>query len=97
MTDVRVIALEGIPELREGDDLAALVHEAAERLGGLEDADVVVVAQKAVSKVEGRIVRLADIEPSDRARELAGEDGDPRHLEVILREARRSSARVRRS
>jgi coenzyme F420-0:L-glutamate ligase / coenzyme F420-1:gamma-L-glutamate ligase len=88
VTEVRVIALEGIPELREGDDLAAFVHEAAERLGGLEDADVVVVAQKAVSKVEGRVVRLADIEPSDRARELAGEDGDPRHLEVILREAR---------
>ena len=87
MTEVRVIALEGIPELREGDDLAAFVYEAAERIGGLTDADVVVVAQKAVSKVEGRIVRLADIEPSDRARELAGEDGDPRHLEVILREA----------
>jgi coenzyme F420-0:L-glutamate ligase/coenzyme F420-1:gamma-L-glutamate ligase len=86
--EVRVIALEGIPELREGDDLAGSVYEAAERVGGLEDADVVVVAQKAVSKVEGRVVRLADIEPSDRARELAGEDGDPRHLEVILRETR---------
>lgn len=88
MTEVRVIALEGIPELREGDDLAVFLYEAAERLGGLEDADVLVVAQKAVSKVEGRVVRLVDIEPSGRAHELVGEGGDPRHLEVILRESR---------
>jgi coenzyme F420-0:L-glutamate ligase/coenzyme F420-1:gamma-L-glutamate ligase len=85
---VSVIPLEGLPELGESDDLAVLLHAAAERAGGLEPADVVVVAQKAVSKVEGRIVRLADVEPSDRARELAGEGGDPRHLEVIVRESR---------
>jgi len=82
-----VVPLEGIPELAEGDDLARELHEAALRAGGLEDGDVVVVAQKAVSKVEGRVVRLADVEPSERARELAGPDGDPRHLEVILRES----------
>jgi coenzyme F420-0:L-glutamate ligase / coenzyme F420-1:gamma-L-glutamate ligase len=86
--EVRVIALEGIPELREGDDLGAMMSEAAARVGGFLDRDVVVVAQKAVSKVEGRIVRLAELEPSDRARELAGADGDPRQLEVILRESR---------
>jgi coenzyme F420-0:L-glutamate ligase/coenzyme F420-1:gamma-L-glutamate ligase len=85
---VRVIALEGVPELREGDDLGLHVHDAAARVGGLVDGDVVVVAQKAVSKVEGRIVRLVDVEPTERARELAGPTGDPRHLEVILREAR---------
>ena len=55
--------------------------------GGLEAGDVVVVAQKAVSKVEGRVVALADVEPSERAVELAGPDGDPRHVEVILRES----------
>ncbi len=82
-----MIALEGLPELEAGDDLAVLVHEAAERVGGLADADIVVVAQKAVSKVEGRVVRLADVEPSDAARELAGPDGDPRQVEVILRES----------
>jgi coenzyme F420-0:L-glutamate ligase/coenzyme F420-1:gamma-L-glutamate ligase len=82
-----VVPLEGIPELAEGDDLARELHEAALRAGGLEDGDVVVVAQKAVSKVEGRVVRLADVEPSERARKLAGPDGDPRHLEVILRES----------
>jgi len=83
-----VIPVEGIPEVREGDDLAALVAERA----ALEDADVLVVAQKAVSKAEGRVVRLDEVEPSTRARELAG-DRDPRHTEVILRE----SARVVRS
>jgi coenzyme F420-0:L-glutamate ligase/coenzyme F420-1:gamma-L-glutamate ligase len=82
-----VVPLEGIPELRAGDDLGRALHEAAERAGGLEDGDVVVVAQKAVSKIEGRVVRLADVEPSERARELAGPDGDARQLEVILRES----------
>lgn len=85
--EVRVIPLRGIPEVDEGDDLGALLSEAAARAGGLEDGDVVVVAQKAVSKVEGRVVRLDDVEPGARARELAGPDGDPRHVEVILREA----------
>jgi coenzyme F420-0:L-glutamate ligase/coenzyme F420-1:gamma-L-glutamate ligase len=88
VNDVRVIALEGLPELEESDDLGLLLHASAERAGGLEPADVVVVAQKAVSKVEGRIVRLKEVEPSARARELAGPDADPRHLEVILRESR---------
>ena len=55
---------------------------------GSSDGDVLVVAQKAVSKVEGRVVSLADFEASARARELAGPSRDPRHVEVILREAR---------
>lgn len=85
--ELRVIPLRGIPELEEGDDLGALLADAAARAGGVEPDDVLVVAQKAVSKVEGRVVHLAGIEPSDRARELAG-GVDPRRLEVILREAR---------
>ncbi len=91
--ELRVLALEGIPEVEEGDDLAALIGDAAERAGGLEDADVVVVAQKVVSKAEGRVVRLDDVEATERARELAGPDRDARHLQVILDE----SARVVRS
>jgi coenzyme F420-0:L-glutamate ligase/coenzyme F420-1:gamma-L-glutamate ligase len=86
--DVRVIPLHGIPELEEGDDLAARVAEAIQRAGGLETGDVIVIAQKAVSKVEGRVVALADVEPSAKAHELAGPDGDPRQLEVILSETR---------
>jgi coenzyme F420-0:L-glutamate ligase/coenzyme F420-1:gamma-L-glutamate ligase len=89
---VEILPLEGIPELEDGDDLAALLAAAAGRAGGLRDADVVVVAQKAVSKVEGRVVSLEDVTASDQARELAG-DHDPRHLEVVLRE----SARIVRS
>jgi coenzyme F420-0:L-glutamate ligase / coenzyme F420-1:gamma-L-glutamate ligase len=85
--ELRVIPLRGIPELEEGDDLGALLVEAGARAGGFEPDDVLVVAQKAVSKVEGRVVELAGIEPSARARELAGET-DARRLEVILREAR---------
>jgi coenzyme F420-0:L-glutamate ligase / coenzyme F420-1:gamma-L-glutamate ligase len=86
--EVRVLALEGIPELSAGDDLARLLADAAGRAGGLEPGDVVVVAQKAVSKVEGRVVRLDEVDPSARAQELAGPTGDARHVEVILREAR---------
>lgn len=85
--EIRVLPLRGIPELEEGDDLGAIVADAARREGGLEPGDVLVVAQKAVSKVEGRIVRLDDVQPSPRAFELAG-DRDPRRLEVILRESR---------
>ena len=85
--EVRVIPLRGIPELDEGDDLAALLADAAARTGGFEPDDVVVVAQKAISKVEGRVVDLSEIEPSPRAHELAA-DQDPRRIEVILRESR---------
>ena len=83
-----MIPLEGIPELGEGDDLAAEIAAAAARAEGVEPGDVLVVAQKAVSKVEGRVVSLDDVEPSARARELAGPDGNARHVEVILRETR---------
>jgi coenzyme F420-0:L-glutamate ligase/coenzyme F420-1:gamma-L-glutamate ligase len=82
---LEILPVEGLPEVVEGDDLGALIAGAV----ALEDGDVVAVAHKIVSKAEGRIVSLAGIEPSDRARALAGRDGDPRRLEVVLREARR--------
>jgi coenzyme F420-0:L-glutamate ligase/coenzyme F420-1:gamma-L-glutamate ligase len=77
-----VTPVEGLPELREGDDLAGLIAERTE----LADGDVVVVAQKAISKIEGRITALADVEPSEQATELAA-DTDPRRIQVILDEA----------
>jgi coenzyme F420-0:L-glutamate ligase / coenzyme F420-1:gamma-L-glutamate ligase len=86
---IEVLPVEGLPEVVKGDDLALLIAGAID----LRDDDVLVVAQKAVSKAEGRVVALADVEPSPRARELAGEDGDPRRAEVILGE----SARIVRS
>jgi coenzyme F420-0:L-glutamate ligase/coenzyme F420-1:gamma-L-glutamate ligase len=78
-----VTPVEGLPELRAGDDLAGLIAERTE----LDDGDVVVVAQKAVSKVEGRVVALAEVEASEQARELAGGEADPRRIQVILDEA----------
>lgn len=82
-----MIGLTGVPELEPGDDLGALIARACGDAGGLEEGDIVVVAQKAVSKVEGRIVRLDEVTPSERAIELAGDEGDPRQVEVILRES----------
>jgi coenzyme F420-0:L-glutamate ligase/coenzyme F420-1:gamma-L-glutamate ligase len=78
-----VTPVEGLPELHEGDDLAALIAERVDLARG----DVVVVAQKAVSKVEGRVVELAGVEPSEQARELAADEADPRRIQVILDEA----------
>jgi coenzyme F420-0:L-glutamate ligase/coenzyme F420-1:gamma-L-glutamate ligase len=82
---IQLLPVHGLPEIRPDDDLAALIAGAAT----LEDDDIVVVAQKAVSKAEGRIVRIDDYEASDKARQLAGDERDPREVEVILREAKR--------
>ena len=86
---LELFALPGIPMVREGDDLAALIIAA---LGHreLRDGDVVVVAQKIVSKAEGRTVDLASITPSAAAEKLAAETGkDARIVEVILGESTR--------
>jgi coenzyme F420-0:L-glutamate ligase/coenzyme F420-1:gamma-L-glutamate ligase len=82
VTELRVIPVGGLPEIAAGDDIAAMIAGAVE----LAEGDIVVVAQKIVSKAEGRVVRLNEIEPSEQARELAG-DEDPRKIEAILREA----------
>ena len=84
MTELTISPVRGLPELRAGDDLGSMIAERAE----LESGDVLVVAQKAISKIEGRIVRLDDVEPSTRALELAG-DADPRRIEVVLGESKR--------
>jgi coenzyme F420-0:L-glutamate ligase/coenzyme F420-1:gamma-L-glutamate ligase len=86
---VQVIPLTGLPEVVPGDDLARLLVEASQRQGlFLKKGDVFVVAQKVVSKSEGRIVSLGSIEPSERAKRWAAEhQKDPRVIEVVLREA----------
>jgi coenzyme F420-0:L-glutamate ligase/coenzyme F420-1:gamma-L-glutamate ligase len=81
---IQLLPVHGLPEIRPGDDLAELIAG----LATLENDDVVVVAQKVVSKAEGRIVRIDDYEASEKARELAGDERDPREVEVILREAK---------
>jgi coenzyme F420-0:L-glutamate ligase/coenzyme F420-1:gamma-L-glutamate ligase len=83
---ISAVALPGVPEVRPGDDLAALLADAAP--ADLAAGDVLVVAQKVVSKAEGRLVRLADVSVGGRARELASRLGkDPRHVQVVLDEA----------
>jgi coenzyme F420-0:L-glutamate ligase/coenzyme F420-1:gamma-L-glutamate ligase len=91
LPEVRLIGLPGIPEIRPGDDLPALLGDAVEA-SGLELAadDILVVTHKVVSKAEGRLVRLAEVEPSALARRFAAQYGkDARQVEVVLREAAR--------
>ena len=90
---VEVVALDGIPEIAAGDDLAAIIGEALERqfdLLPLRPDDVLVVTQKIVSKAEGAVVDLTTVEPRPEAVDFAATwDRDPRQVEVVLREARR--------
>jgi coenzyme F420-0:L-glutamate ligase/coenzyme F420-1:gamma-L-glutamate ligase len=85
MNPIVATPLDGVPEVRPGDDLAALLAAAAG--DALAPGAVLVVAHKVVSKAEGRVVRLADVTPSFRAQALSAEHGkDPRHLQVVLDE-----------
>jgi coenzyme F420-0:L-glutamate ligase/coenzyme F420-1:gamma-L-glutamate ligase len=88
-----VVALDGIPEIRPGDDLATQLGDALERTAGLlplRSDDVLVVTQKIVSKAEGAIVDLSTVEPRPEAIAFAERwDRDARQVEVVLREARR--------
>jgi coenzyme F420-0:L-glutamate ligase/coenzyme F420-1:gamma-L-glutamate ligase len=86
--EVRLIPLTGLPEVREGDDVAAQIIAAATAGPGVEPGDVFVVTQKIVSKAEGRVVALGEVTPSTEARRLAAEtEKDPRLVELILRES----------
>jgi coenzyme F420-0:L-glutamate ligase/coenzyme F420-1:gamma-L-glutamate ligase len=84
-----VFSVPGIPLVRPGDDIAAFILDGLSAMGeSLADGDVVVVAQKIVSKAEGRLVSLSTVTPSERALELAGITGkDPRVVELVLRES----------
>ena len=88
-TEIRLIALPGLPEVEPGADLGAILATALRRLGpGLGPFDVLVVAQKIVSKAESRYLDLASVTPSARASELAAMTGkDPRLVEAILAES----------
>ena len=89
--EVRVIGIEGMPEMKPGDDLAGIMMDAAQSQGTpLEAGDVVVVTQKVVSKVEDRVVSIEGVEPSALAISITeGHRRDPRHTELILRESAR--------
>ncbi len=88
---IQIIGLRGAPEAQAGDDLARMALDAAAATGvSLSDGDILVVAQKVVSKVEGLLVDLRTIEPSDIALRYAQQWGrDPRQVEVVLHESTR--------
>ncbi|HKY50730.1 MAG TPA: coenzyme F420-0:L-glutamate ligase [Candidatus Limnocylindria bacterium] len=88
MTQLSITAIDGLPEIRPGDDLARLIADAARAQdNAIATGDIVVVAQKIVSKSEGRIVKLADVQPGERARTMAEESGkDARQIQVVLGE-----------
>ena len=86
---LQILALPGIPLVRPGDDLAALILAALERAGlALDDADVLAVSSKIVSRAEGRFVELSSVRPGAEALERAALTGkDPRLVELVLRES----------
>jgi coenzyme F420-0:L-glutamate ligase/coenzyme F420-1:gamma-L-glutamate ligase len=88
---LQIFGVPGLPEIEPGVDLAALIIEAAAASGSpLADGDVVVVTSKIVSKAEGRLVELADVEPSQFAREWSLPwEKDPAVTELVLRESKR--------
>jgi coenzyme F420-0:L-glutamate ligase/coenzyme F420-1:gamma-L-glutamate ligase len=88
-SELRAVALAGIPQVQAGDDIATLIVDALQHSKLLLQAgDILVIAQKIVSKAEGRLVALAGVAPSPRAQALAAEvDKDPRLVELILRES----------
>lgn len=91
LPEIRVIGLQGMPEIQPGDDLAAQIMDAAQgQQIPIESGDVIVVTQKIVSKAEGRVVHLRDIHPSPLALAISeGHRRDPRHTELVLRESKR--------
>jgi len=90
-SDVRIIGLQGIPEITPGVDLAEVIITAAQVQGiPLSDDDVLVITQKIVSKAEGRLVDVHTVTPSTFACQIAtSQDKDPRVMEVVLRESKR--------
>jgi len=90
VNELRFIRIAGVPRIEAGADLTRVIATALRKAGEIPVAgDVVAIAQKIVSKAEGRIVRLDSVTPSDRARDIATQAGkDPRVVELILRESR---------
>ncbi|MFQ5759176.1 MAG: coenzyme F420-0:L-glutamate ligase [Candidatus Bathyarchaeia archaeon] len=88
---VSIIGLEGFPLVEVGDDLAKIIVETARKnTVPVRDGDIVVVAQKIVSKAEGRVVKLRDVKPSERAKKMAKvASKDPRFVELVLKEAKK--------
>ena len=87
---INIFALDGVPLVKPGDDLVEIIKDALivsnERL---QDDDIVVIAQKIISKAEGRIVSLNSVKPSSKAEALATKlEKDPRQIELVLQESK---------
>lgn len=90
MKPVELIPVLGIPEIHAGDDLSAILARQLDAQTGVQDGDVLVIAQKVVSKSEGLLIDLAEVQPSAEAVTLAKDLAkDPRKVEVVLRESNR--------
>ena len=89
--DLSLFRIPGLPEIQKGEDLAKQIVAAAKKAGlRFEDKDVLVVAQKIMSKAEGSVVSLATVKPSEKAQKLAADlKKDARAMELVLRESRR--------
>jgi coenzyme F420-0:L-glutamate ligase/coenzyme F420-1:gamma-L-glutamate ligase len=88
--EVRIIPVQGMPEVHGGDDIAAMIVDASRTAGGVFDGDVLVVTQKVVSKAEGRVVDLASVPPGAFAQSVAAQwEKDARQVEVVLGETKR--------
>ena len=98
MDSVKIIAVENLPLIKRGDDLAELICKASEAQNmPVQEKDVLVITHVAVSKAEGNVVNLDKVSPSEQAREVAREtDKDPALVEVILRETK-EIVRMRRN
>ena len=90
MKEFKAIALEGFPLIKQGDNIAKIIVETARRNSlEIEDGDIIVVAQKILSKAEGRIINLKEVVPSEEAKEIAEKTGKgPKFVELVLRETK---------
>jgi coenzyme F420-0:L-glutamate ligase/coenzyme F420-1:gamma-L-glutamate ligase len=91
MKKIEIFGIEGIPDIKPGDDLVEIILEAIRKNGlEIENDDILVISQKIVSKSENRIVNLNSVKPSEEAIKIAKiADKDPRLVELILRESKR--------
>jgi coenzyme F420-0:L-glutamate ligase/coenzyme F420-1:gamma-L-glutamate ligase len=90
LKEFKAIALEGFPLIKQGDNIAKIIVETARRNSlEIEDGDIIVVAQKILSKAEGRIINLKEVVPSEEAKEIAEKTGKgPKFVELVLRETK---------
>src|SRR5437868_4638825 len=88
--ELSLFRIPGLPEIRKGEDLAKQIVGAAKKSGlGFKDGDILVVAQKIISKAEGSVASLETVKPSEKAQKLAADlKKDPRAMELVLRESR---------